>query len=235
MKYLTIILAIILSSCSLSDTPVDDYTNIEIKNASLQDSVKVYLTLQSPTSVIGLFDIKKADTCGSKSQGFFYAKKDSSYMLDFKNALNGFNISFEAPPMSCTGAVQNGFKQGINIIEGSINVPYEVFDISCVDGANCIIETSVSDTVNWTTGNGSNLAKFKTTKNQLQLDQNCGIRGVFPYRCTDCIQINPHNVPSNCFDLAVNCSEERTCQVARTKHNGGTITIKYLGSESIGQ
>ena len=207
-------------------------TNIEVINRSQSDSVKVYLTLQAPNSVIGMFGIK--DTTGSKSQGFFWAKKDSAYYLDSEKALYGWNISFESAPMSCSGAIANGYSNGINIVEGSINCEYEVFDISCVDGANCVLRVSVTDTVNWTTGDGENQRTFKMVENSVQLQSNCGKRGVFPYRCSDCIQINPKDVPPNCFDLPVDCSGERVCQVARTNNAGGYITISYYGDESIG-
>jgi hypothetical protein len=129
--------------------------------------------------------------------------------------------------MSCSQAISSGYSNGINIIEGSINCQYESFDISCVDGINCIIETSVTDTVNWTTGMGSEQLPFVSTANKLAIDSNCNIRGVFAYRCTDCIQINPKNVPANCFDKPTDCSSSRTCQVNRTDHNGGTVTVEY--------
>jgi hypothetical protein len=207
-------------------------TNIQIVNKSQTDSVKVYLTLQSPNSVVGMFGIE--DTTGSKSQGYFYAVKNKSYYLDSDLALFGWNVSFETPPMSCSGAIDNGYPNGINIVEGSINCEFEVFDISCVDGANCVLRVSVSDTIDWSTGNGTNQQRFMSVENSVDLQLNCGRRGVFPYRCSDCIRINPNNVPANCFDLPLNCSSERVCQVARTNNKGGVITIEYFGDESIG-
>ena len=150
MKKIFLILFIGLASCSQETNEIlykvesSASTNIQIENLSDQDSVKVYLTIQSPNSVIGMFGI--TDTTGSKSQGYFFAKKNSSYFLNSSKSLYGFNISFEAPPMSCSQAISNGFLKGINIIEGSINCDYETFDISCVDGVNCIIKTSVTVT-----------------------------------------------------------------------------------------
>ena len=136
--------------------------------------------------------------------------------------------------MSCDGAIASGFNNGINIFEGSINCKYEVFDISCVDGANCILKASVTDTVNWSTGNSTYQEIFRSATNNVKLGTNCGIRGVFPYRCSDCIQINPKNIPKNCFNLPVQCDQKRICQVARTSSAGGDIILEYHGNEEIG-
>jgi hypothetical protein len=206
-----------------------DKTTIEVTNNSIQDTIKVYLTLQFPNSVVGMFGIKEADTTGSKSQGFFYALKDSVYDLASSSELLGWQISFEEAPMGCEAAIKNGYKNGINIVEGSINTKYEVFDLSCVDGQNSILNVAVSDQKNWTTGNGSNLKVFSQVTLKPTLSKNYNLRGVFPYCCTDCIQVNPKDRPVNCFDLPINCSEERTCQVARTNHPGGSIRISYQG------
>jgi len=233
----SLIVILSLYSCVVKETSSFDliypsgYTDIEIKNMSREDSVKVYLTIQAPNSVIGMFGI--TDTLGSCSQGFFIAKKNRTYFLNKAQALYGFNISFNAPPMACDGAITSGFKNGINIFEGSINCEYEVFDISCVDGANCILKASVSDTTNWSTGDGSFKKTFRSATNNVKLGTNCGIRGVFPYRCSDCIKINPSNIPKNCFNLPVQCDNQRICQVARTKKAGGNIILEYYGNEDI--
>jgi hypothetical protein len=206
-----------------------DYTNILIKNSSNEDSVKAYLTLQSPNSVVGMFGIKASDTVGSKSQGYFYAKKDSTYYSNYSGELLGFNISFDTPPMSCTGAIVSGYPNGINIVEGSVNCDYESFDISCVDGVNCEIKTSVTDTINWKVGMGKEIKGFVSAQNKIGIAKNCNIAGVFPYRCTDCIQINPKNIPANCFDLPTDCSGQRNCQVNRADKKGGELLIEYKG------
>ena len=86
MKKIFLILFIGLASCSQETNEIlykvesSASTNIQIENLSDQDSVKVYLTIQSPNSVIGMFGI--TDTTGSKSQGYFFAKKNSSYFLN---------------------------------------------------------------------------------------------------------------------------------------------------------
>lgn len=206
----------------------DSVTDICITNVSNQDSVKVYLTIQAPNSVVGMFGIVAGDTTGGKSQGFFYAHKDTVYYSNNSNELLGAVISFEGPAMGCSAAIDNGFKQGINVFEFSINTPYESFDISCEDGVNCIMNVSVSDTQNWTTGYSAFQKTFLKTQNRLRIGKNCGIRGVFPYRCTDCVKIGTQP-PSDCFKIKTVCNTQRTCQVARTNHNRGSISLQYLG------
>ena len=202
------------------------FTTIELKNSSTEDSVLVYLTLQSPNSVVGLFGIKDVDTIGSKSKGTFYAKKNITYTLKQNKPVLGAVISFNGDNLPCQVATQQGFKTGINIFEFSINIPYEVFDISCEDGVNSIIKASVSSK-GWQTGQGSYVKTFRSATNKFPLEKNLGIRGVFPYRCTDCIDLGKA-IPENCFDLKDTCNGQRICQVARTKKNGGVITIEYL-------
>lgn len=209
-----------------------DYTDVTIQNLS-EDSVQVYLTLQSPNSVVGWFGIKASDTTGICSQGYFYALKDSVYHLNCKYALEGWKISFQAPPMNCIQAIKQGYPNGINVVEGSINIDYESFDIGCIDGINCIIQTSVTDTLNWTTGLGDHQKKFYSATNKLNHQSNLNVRGIFPYRCTDCIDINPKNIPPNCYNLPKTCDSIRVCQVNRAKNQGGAIQILYYANEVI--
>lgn len=217
-------------TCEKQSIPQSEFTNIIIKNSSKQDSVLVWVTLQAPNSVIGLFGI--TDTIGSCSKGTFYAYKDSSYTSDLSGPLEGVVISFVGDNLPCQQSIPLGFETGINIFECSINVPYEVFDISCEDGVNSIIRSTVSDTINWTTGDSIYEQVFDTAVNKIDLAANLNIRGVFPYRCTDCIDLGK-SIPQNCFNLKDTCNSFRACQVARTNNNGGTISIEYLGSLQI--
>ncbi len=208
-------------------TQKNNYTELVVINSSYKDSVKVFVTLQSTDSVLGLFGI--TDTISS-SKGWFYAQREVMYPSNRNASLQGVVISFEGDNLPCQVAIPQGFKNGINIFECSINVPYEVFDISCEDGVNCIIKASVTDTF-WNTGDGSSLKRFKTTRNKLEIGNNLNIRGVFPYRCTDCIDLGTA-VPQNCFNLPDTCNTDRICQVERTKHNGGSIIVQYCGSDN---
>ncbi len=210
---------------------VENFTNVTILNSSVEDSVKVYVTLQAANSVVGLFGI--TDTIGSCSKGYFYAKKDSSYKSDRSTPLLGAVVSFKCDNVPCQVAVERGFHQGINIFEFSINVANECFDISCVDGVNAEIKVSVNDT-NWTTGLDSYIQKFDSATCNLMLDKNIGIRGVYSYRCTDCIG-QGSSVPENCFGLRDTCNVGRFCQVNRVNHIGGNINCEYKGSIRICQ
>lgn len=203
------------------------YTNLVIKNSSSEDSIKVYLTLQAPNSVVGFFGIKAQDTIGSCSKGTFYAKKGVKYPLNYSKSLFGAVLSFNGDNLPCQVSVPLGYKKGINIFEFSINTPYEVFDISCEDGVNAILKASVLGN-GWTTGDGSFIKTFKSAKNVFPLENNLNIRGVFPYRCTDCKDLGSA-VPENCFNLKDTCNTERICQVARTNKKGGIILLEYLG------
>lgn len=203
----------------------DTLTQVVIQNKS-KDSILVYLTIQAPNSVIGIFGI--TDTIGSCSKGTFWAYSDSSYSSNLSGALQGAVVSFVGDNLPCQVAVTQGFPTGINIFEFSINIPFECFDLSCEDGMNSMLRVSVSDSVNWASGDGQNQQVFDTLRNVFPLINNVNIRGVFPYRCTDCIDLGTA-IPQNCFNLHDTCSTFRTCQVQRTNHNGGVIVVRYLG------
>lgn len=209
----------------LEKTKSPDYTTITILNSSDQDSVKVFVTLPATYNIMGLFGIK--DTI-SKSKGFFYAYKGKKYVSN-QNPLIGGVIAFEGDAQGCESAIQNGFKTGINIFEFTVGVQYETFDISCEDGVNCIMKVTVSDQKNWSTGSGSDQMEFLSSQNKFPIQDNCNIRGVFPYRCTDCVEIGAQP-PKNCFDLPAQCNKSRFCQAARTGHNGGDVMVEFIKS-----
>ena len=108
--FLTILSLCVIFACKDTTT---NYTNVTIKNSSLQDSVLVYVTIQAPNSVVGLFGI--TDTIGSCSKGTFYAHKDSSYTTNLSGPLLGAVISFGGDNLPCQVAIANGFTTGINI------------------------------------------------------------------------------------------------------------------------
>lgn len=200
------------------------HTSLVVRNLSKEDKVKVYVTLQHPNQVWGMFGIK--DTI-NLSKGYFYATKGATYEENRTNELLGVVISFGGDNLPCQVAVPLGFKTGINIFECSINTKFETFDISCEDGCNAVIRTTVSDSVNWSTGFSTFQEVFYGAQNKCLLQDNLNIRGVFPYRCTDCVD-KGSQVPQNCFNLKDTCNTNRTCQVARTGHIGGKIYIDYV-------
>lgn len=228
MKKILLIFVLAISACSPVAIKKTPFTNLVVSNLSKEDSVKVYVTLQAPNSVVNLFGIQESDTIGSCSKGFFYALKDSSYSSNVISPLLGVVISFGGDNLPCQVATKQGFSFGINIFECSINTGFECFDISTEDGVNCIIQTIVSDTTNWTTGDGEQILNFKSTQNTFPIINNLNIRGVFPYRCTDCKDLGIA-IPENCFNLPDTCNTYRICQVARTNNIGGNIQVNYLG------
>jgi len=200
-------------------------TDIIIKNSSNEDSVKVYVTLQSDENVVGLFGIKKSSSANCK--GNFWAKKNVEYHLNRTTEVAGAIVSFRGDNQNCKSAINNGFPTGVNNFEFTVNTEnkFETLDISCVDGVNSIIKYSVSD--GWNVGLGDYLKTFKSTQNKYPLSENCNVEGVFPYQCTDCIDvINP---PSKCFGDAVKCTSNRICQVNRYDKIGGHVLVEYLG------
>jgi len=205
------------------------FTNVVISNNSQnEDSVKVYVTIQAPNSVVGLFGIQAQDTIGSCSKGFFYAVKGNTYESNDTSTLLGVVVAFGGDNWPCKQAIANGFYTGINVFECSINTAYETFDIGCEDGVNSILNASVSDTINWATGDGNFIQNFRSAQNTFPILNNIDIRGVFPYRCTNCRDMVAP-IPDNCFNLKDSCSKEKTCLVSRTNNIGGTIYVKYLG------
>jgi hypothetical protein len=200
------------------------YTNLVIRNLSRQDSIEVFVTIQAPNRVRGMFGI--VDTL-SVSKGIFYAKKGRVYKSNAKTELLGVVISFGGDNFPCQVAVPLGFKTGINIFECSVNTKFECMDISCEDGCNAVIRVTPSDSVNWSTGFNSFQQVFLGGQNKCLLQDNLNIRGVFPYRCTDCVD-KGSAVPQNCFNLKDTCNSQRTCQVARTGHIGGEVYIDYV-------
>lgn len=201
-----------------------DGTSLVIRNLSKEPKVKVYVTLQYPNEVWGMFGI--SDTI-NLSKGYFYADTGVVYEENRADELPGVVISFGGDNLPCQVSVPMGYPTGINIFECSINMKFETFDISCEDGCNAVIRTTVSDTVNWSTGDGAWQKVFKSAENKCLLQDNLNVRGVFPYRCTDCVDKGTA-VPENCFNLKDTCNTNRTCQVARTGYKGGKIYIDYV-------
>ncbi len=192
------------------------FTTLSIKNSSTLDTVEVFITLQSTEDVFGMFGIT---THGDK--GSFFARKDSTYLYADARPLTGFLISFGHDNISCNASTAP--PTGVNVFEGSINVDYECIDISAVDGVNSLMRYSVSQP-NWLVGNTT--VYFKSGENK-PLGKNCGNIGIFPYRCTDCVQsINP---PPPCpGKVKFKCNKNRTCQINRHSKKGGGILLEFL-------
>ena len=203
-------------------------TNLIVKNSSKEDSVLVFLTIQAPNSVVGMFGMTADDTLNSCSQGTFLAYKDSSYSSGVSTAVNGIVLSFGGVSGPCAQTIAAGFPTGINVFECSINIPFESFDISIEDGMNAMLKVSVSDLVNWHYGDGDQYSTFDSVQTVFPIRNNVNLPGIFPYLCTNCIdEVAP--IPQNCLNLKDSCSAYATCQTSRTYTNGGFILLEYLG------
>jgi hypothetical protein len=204
------------------------YTNLVVKNSSKEDSVLVFLTIQAPNSVVGMFGMTADDTLNCCSQGTFLAYKDSSYSSNVSTTVNGIVLSFAGVSGPCAQTIAAGFPTGINVFEGSINTPFESFDISIEDGMNAMMKVSVTDLVNWHYGDGAQYSTFDSVKTVFPIRNNVNLPGIFPYLCTNCInEVAP--IPQNCLNLKDSCSIYTTCQTSRTYKNGGIILLEYLG------
>jgi len=237
---------IVLASCNNGGKDVTpDYTDVVIKNSSELDSVRVFVTLQSSESVIGLFgmdsssiysnrknwclNIVDGDTTYVPCKGSFWAKKGVEYHLGDSSALYGVVVSFGADNYGCQAAISHGWMYGVNIFEFTINTPStgnESTDLSCLDGLNSFLRLSVSDSVNWVAGG----QKFVgSTENKWPLNNNCNIVGVYPYHCDVCNDTltPPHPV---CFPFK-GCSKNsvNNCQLDRATARGGVIMCEFLG------
>ena len=134
---------------------------------------------------------------------------------------------------------------GVNAAELTLNIPIstplmpEGADITCVNGANAKIQMNYDpgSGKNWYNGDlpssDRNVTQIHNSWVDIakQQDNNSTLSGVFPYNCTDCIDVinapcgNKLNFPP--------FPTERHCQVGRdrdpTNGFGGTVTITYLG------
>lgn len=136
---------------------------------------------------------------------------------------------------------------GVNAAELTLNtgsplIPGTLFpetaDISCVNGANTTIRMNYDPGSGNTWHNGAggdpNVIQIQNSWVDIanQHDNNSTLSGVFPYNCTDCIDVI--NAPcGNKFNFPP-FPTERHCQVGRdrdpTNGFGGTVTITYLGT-----
>lgn len=126
-------------------------------------------------------------------------------------------------------------------VSGNTDAKTESADISCVNGANAIIRIDYDKGQGnpFNNGEGGN-ADVKNAQNKEidlahRIDNNCGVKGVFPYNATDCIKaVNP--VP--CGDFKPICLQPvRQCQVQRdpkpgSARFGGTVKVTFISPAS---
>lgn len=181
MGIMTIVIISTLFGCKNSSTHYSNptvsvdttkYTDVVLINNSNFDSVEVFITLPSTTSIIGKFgmdssnvyiqcmNIQNNDTTYCPCKGKFWAKKGVEYHLGDSLALNSVVVSWGVDNQACTAAqsiVDSKNKQlypyGLNIFEFTVNTWYqngvttganESFDISCVDGLHSVLKQHVT-------------------------------------------------------------------------------------------
>lgn len=266
MKKISILLSVVTSllilSCgnkpnnNTSNSGIDTtkFTDVIVVNSSEMDSVPVYVTLQSEESIVGLFgmdssnittsclNIVNGDTTYVPCKGMFYAKKGVEYHFGSIKPALGVIITFGAENQNCQQAIDNGWENGLNNFEFTINCfdknlnpsatgGNESFDITLVDGLHCFLKQSVTST-NWNWGltdsNGVYIP-FKESENTWPMFKNVNIPAVYPYGCDMCYESQNPPKPI-CFEI--NCSTKypgvNTCQTNRSGQ-GGVVKCEFLG------
>lgn len=242
-------------------TPAVDtsiYTDVVIINNSNLDSVQVFVTLQNKESIVGIFGMDSSNIltyCAPDSVpcvGSFWALKGVPYHLGDTSTMAGAIISFGAQNQACSSAIANGWETGINNFEFTVNSWWqrdtvlganESFDITLVDGVNCIIRQTATSTGSrtaslspnfgayWDFGVSDSLGKlipFTTSTNKPFIEENVNIPGVFPHGCDWCYK--QHLPPPTCFPIK--CSDKwpgvNSCQTNRPGQ-GGIVICEFLG------
>lgn len=205
-------------------------TTLRVHNKGSLD-VQVYVTLGATEGC--LQDITKLEspypiTKINSLQGYFTLLNGLTTILAAPDGLglNG-NLAFNTPPLNCPCPE---WPEGVNLAEFIINNGFqengqETVDISCVCGANCILEISM-DTTDWT-ANGGTIPVQRIT-NGSRYD-NTGRVGVFPYGCDNCTSSDN---PPECVGLHPEYANiEPICTVQRpaSGNQGGNVTITLRG------
>lgn len=252
---------------SVVDTTM--YTDVVLKNCSQKD-VTVYVTLQSGESIIGKFGMDSSnidkdqglceyingkDTLKIPCHGKFLLPAGKDIHLGYSKPLFGAIITFGAKNKQCSAAQKDGWINGINNFEFTVNSWYqngkvyggnESFDITLVDGLHSFLRQSVTsfgprvDTTElpknfgcyWDFGakdNNDNFITFTSSKNGPTFKSNQNIPGVYPYGCDLCyMSVNPPT--PICFDIypSTKWGNVGICQTNRPGQ-GGQVICEFLG------
>ncbi len=159
---------------------------------------------------------------------YFTHPKGLTTYVDAPEGL-GFNgnVSFNTPPMNCTGST---IPEGMNLAEFIINNGFqgqnsqETIDNSCVAGANAQIRFTVSAN-DWATNGGT--IQVRQIENK-RWKENTGLVGVFPYGCDNCTSSD--NPPSCVGKHPQYANSEPICNVQRNgvTNEGGDIDIALI-------
>ncbi len=128
---------------------------------------------------------------------------------------------------SCqTSAYPDGWTQG----EFTLNpkqTTQEAVDISGVNGINYALSITLADPA-WHYEDGTNIVNETVGPNKA-LNENIGIKGVYPNSCTDCIQLVGAIPCSGLSPVPPTCNATRICNVYRDSASGGTVEFKIGG------
>ena len=128
---------------------------------------------------------------------------------------------------SCqTSDYPDGWTQG----EFTINpkeTTQEAVDISAVNGVNYAISIGLAD-AGWYYEDGSAIVNQTVGPNKA-LNENIGVKGVFPNSCTDCIQLVGEIPCTGLAPVPPTCNSTRICNVYRDSAPGGTVEFKIGG------
>lgn len=254
--FLIIMLAVFAACHPIKSTQpqLSQFTDVTVTNWS-DSAVKVFLTVQEGVKVPGLFDI--SDTCilPGNTTGYFWLNKGETRHLNSTKPSMGFILTFGAQNQNCSQAISNGWPNGINNFEFTINCVdtllnpkatggNESADITNVDGVNALMQYSV-DTVNASIGrkywdysivdSTGKLLQFGSARNSGELFGDCNVPGIFPYDCDVCFAHSIH-APTSCFTFPewYDCSDTLgqgkyySCQINRPGQ-GGSIHLEFFG------
>ena len=122
---------------------------------------------------------------------------------------------------SCqTSEYPDGWTQG----EFTLNpkaTTQEAIDISAVNGVNYALSIGLADAA-WHYEDGSAIENQTVGPNKV-LNQNIGIKGVYPNSCTDCIQLVGTIPCAGLAPVPPTCNTARICNVYRDNAPGGTV------------
>jgi hypothetical protein len=252
----------------------DTVTRVNITNATSQ-SVTLWVTLQSgglqPGCTTQVTDLQllnrttsqppQAFTPTSAQQGSFPIPGGTTYEVvstlnnptdpinPYQNCLQGLEFTFNLPP-NCGGV--SGNPNGVNGAEPTLNLPnpgtQEALDITCVTGANSIIQLTISppagDPQLWMYDiNQSVSSTFSTQNSWVNIpggcDDNCVPEhiGVYPFGCTLCnyptdpgAECGQFCSSANGLPLGKGCNFGRAQNAGPvTQQFGGFVTVTYLG------
>lgn len=217
-----------------SEPAVDTTTRIRVVNET-DSAVVVWLSLGATNGC--LQDIGQVpyitDSVAPLKGYFTLAAHDST--IDYAPALDtGFNGEFSFDTVALTCAIPR-YPFGINIFEFIVNIsnapypnPQETVEISCVDGANCIISGKFFGGEDW---NASAMYPKVDSIWNKGIHNNSGQIGVFPFGCDDCTKsVNPP-----CGKNDKDKQKYPICTVQRNAigSGGGVVRVAYRGSFEI--